>query len=155
MAAGNAQPSGTRRTKSWTGNGDVNGQQDVREALPCPYPAVCPCAALCAVFPQPVASVSLPAPKAAVSRPVSRLCGEDWRTPESLGHRSYGGRKRCRIKRGGHKCPPAPRTPPRNAGRGTFPAGVTFLPWGSLRGLRSPVSTAAAGVLRVPGGDYL
>jgi len=114
MVAGHAQPPGTRRTKSWTGNGNVNGQRDVREALPCPFPAVCPCEALCAGFPRPVASVSLPAPETAVSRPVSRLCGEDCGTLESLGHRSYGGRKRCGIKEW-RLAAPLRSTPARNA----------------------------------------
>ena len=36
------------------------------------------------------------------------------------------GRKSCWIKRGGQRLPLAQHTSPRNAGRGTFLAGVTF-----------------------------
>ena len=78
------------------------------------FPAVCPCEALCAGFPGPVASVSLPAPETAVSRPMSRLCGEGCGTLGPLGHRSYGGRKRCGIKEW-RLAAPLRSTPARNA----------------------------------------
>ena len=91
-----------------------NGAAGCPRGPPSPFPAVCSCEALCAGFPDRVAPVPLPALKTAVSRPVSRLCGESCGTMGPLGHRGCGGRKRCGIK---EWCLGAPlrSTPARNA----------------------------------------
>jgi len=105
--------------------------------------------ALCRVFPARVA----PCP----SRRGKRLSGALWGNVLEDGNRDFGGvgegRFWCGIKRGGHKCPSARETPPRNAGRGAFSAGVSFTGMGSGRGSARLKSPRAAAFFRVPRGD--
>ena len=63
-----------------------------------------------------------------------------------------GGRKNCRIKRGGRKRPSARGTPPRRAGRGRLDGGH-FSPPGVSSGVCFHKKPAVARFLRVPGGD--
>ena len=112
---------GSNRKSGWISWNKITGRKwRCKVTAGCPrgppglFPAVCPCEALCAGFPGPVASVSLPAQETAVSRPVSQLCEEDYETLGPLGHRSYGGRKRCGIKEW-RLAAPLRSTPARNA----------------------------------------
>lgn len=106
---------------------------------PCPFPAVCPCAAVCGGFP----ARWRPCPSRPPESPCCGLCAacaaRAGRTPSRRDEGRMGRRKRCRIKSGGRAAPPARSTPPRNAGRdsglrGFSPgvnAGVRFEPRGS------------------------
>ena len=62
------------------------------------FPAVCPCEAVCAGFPTRVASLPLPAPETALSRPVWRVCEGSRKSAAPPGRGKNGGRKRCRKK---------------------------------------------------------
>ena len=120
---------------------------------PGPFPAVCPCKALCAGIPNRVASVPLPAQETAVSRPVCRLCGEGCGALGPLEHKDYGGRKRCGIKRGGRAAPPpGSHRPAMRVGDGV-PGGGTILASGVRFASAWPELPAAAEVFGVPGGD--
>ena len=82
------------------------------------FPAVCPCEAVCAAFPVWVASLPHPPPKTALSRPVSRVCGEELESAGAVGTQGLRGTKKVRDKERGSRSAPAHATPPRNAGRG-------------------------------------
>ena len=74
------------------------------------------------------------------------------RSRDALTHRNWPGRKRCRIKRGGHKCPS--RREHRPAERvGDEGAGVSFRLLGPTRGSALPQSPTVDGFSRVPSGD--
>ena len=62
------------------------------------FPAVCPCEAVCAGLRRRVASLPLPAPETALSRPVWQVCGGSRKSAAPPGRGKNGGRKRCRKK---------------------------------------------------------
>ena len=70
-------------------------------------------------YPNPTASTAV--------GPLCRACAESKNSPTKA---EVEGRYSSRIKRGGQAPSPARLTPPRNAGRGTFPRGSEFRPWG-------------------------
>lgn len=70
-------------------------------------------------YPNPTASTAV--------GPLCRACAESKNSPTKA---EVEGRYSSRIKRGGQAPSPARFTPPRNAGRGTFPRGSEFRPWG-------------------------
>ena len=70
-------------------------------------------------YPNPTASTAV--------GPLCRACAEGKNSPTKA---EVEGRYSSRIKRGGQAPSPARLTPPRNAGRGTFPRGSEFRPWG-------------------------
>lgn len=85
-----------------------------------------PCAPPCRPLPRRVGKLPHPHGQHRCGAFV-RACAEGKNSPTKA---EVEGRYSSRIKRGGQAPSPARLTPPRNAGRGTFPRGSEFRPWG-------------------------
>lgn len=120
---------------------------------PCPFPAVCPCAAVCGGFP----ARWRPCPSRPPESPCCGLCAacaaRAGRTPSRRDEGRMGRRKRCGIKSGGRAAPPLmPHRPAMRVGDGV-PDGGTISASGVRFASTWPETSAAAGFFGVPGGD--
>lgn len=81
----------------------MSGHREVRERLPVCFPAVWPCEAICAAFPVWVASLPHSTPKTTLSRPVSRVCGEELESAGAVGTQGLRGTKKVQEKERGSR----------------------------------------------------